>query len=35
MSFGSTVKMTVNGQENTELDNYPMQNGDKIKLEYE
>ena len=35
MSFGSTIKMTVNGQQNTELENYLMQDKDKIKLEYE
>lgn len=34
-SFGTNVKMTVNGQENTELENYVMQDGDKIELRYE
>lgn len=32
--FGQNVKMTVNGAENTELENYVMQNGDKIELHY-
>lgn len=35
MSFGSTVKMLVNGQENVGLDNYLMRDGDKIELHYE
>ncbi len=34
-SFGTSVKMTVNGQENTELENYHMQDKDKIELRYE
>lgn len=34
-SFGSNPKMTVNGVENTELQNYVMQDGDKIVLSYE
>ena len=34
-SFGSTVTMTVNGEENTELENYQMKHGDKIELRYE
>lgn len=34
-SFGSTVKMTVNGKENTELENYAMKDEDKIDLRYE
>lgn len=34
-SFGSSVKMTVNGKENTELQNYIMQDKDKIELRYE
>ncbi|MEX2013746.1 MAG: hypothetical protein WD896_00125 [Parcubacteria group bacterium] len=34
-SLGSNVKMTVNGQENTELGEYPMKDGDKIELRYE
>lgn len=35
MSFGSTVRMMVNGQENTEFENYHMRDGDKIELYYE
>ena len=34
-SFGSTVRMTVNGKENTEYENYVMHDGDKIELRYE
>ncbi len=34
-SFGVNVKMTVNGKENTELENYVMQDKDKIELRYE
>ena len=34
-SFGTNEKMTVNGQENTELENYVMQDKDKIELRYE
>lgn len=34
-SFGSNPKMTVNGKENAELENYQMQDGDKIELRYE
>lgn len=34
-SFGSNVKMTVNGKENTEFENYQMKDGDKIELRYE
>lgn len=34
-SFGSNVKMLVNGTENTELENYKMKDGDKIELYYE
>lgn len=34
-SFGTNVKMTVNGKENTELQNYQMREGDKIELRYE
>lgn len=34
-SFGTNVKMNVNGQENTELENYQMQDKDKIELRYE
>lgn len=35
MSFGSSVTMTVNDKENTELENYEMKDGDKIELRYE
>ena len=35
MSFGSSVTMTVNGEENTKLENYEMKDGDKIELRYE
>lgn len=34
-SFGTNLKMTVNGQENTEYENYVMQDKDKIELRYE
>ena len=34
-SFGTNVKMTVNGQENTELEDYIMQDKDRIELRYE
>lgn len=34
-SFGTTMKMTVNGQENTEYENYLMRDKDKIELHYE
>jgi len=34
-SFGPTMKMTVNGVENTEYENYLMQDKDKIELRYE
>ncbi len=34
-SFGANIKMTVNGQDNTELENYAMQDKDKIELRYE
>ncbi len=30
-----TVKMFVNGQENTEFENYPMQDKDRIEIRYE
>lgn len=33
--FGQTVTMTVNGESNTELENYQMKDGDKIELHYE
>lgn len=35
MSFGSSVTMTVNGEETTELGEYEMKDGDKIELRYE
>ena len=35
MEFGSSVKMTVNGEEDTKLQNYIMKDGDKIELRYE
>ena len=35
MEFGSSVKMTVNGEEKTELQNYILKDGDKIELRYE
>ncbi|TAL49222.1 hypothetical protein EPN83_01640 [Patescibacteria group bacterium] len=34
-SFGENVKMTVNGKENSEYENYVMHDGDKIELHYE
>lgn len=34
-SFGANMKMTVNGVENTEYENYVMQDKDKIELRYE
>ncbi len=34
-SYGSTVHMTVNGVENTQYENYLMQDTDKIELRYE
>jgi len=33
--FGQTVTMTVNGELNTEYENYEMKDGDKIELHYE
>lgn len=33
--FGANIKMTVNGKENTEYENYAMQDKDKIELRYE
>ncbi|HEY4490139.1 MAG TPA: hypothetical protein VJC12_02690 [Candidatus Paceibacterota bacterium] len=33
-SIGSDLKMTVNGKENSEYENYVMQDGDKIELYY-
>lgn len=35
MEFGSAVSMTVNGEENTDLANYEMKDGDRIELRYE
>ena len=35
MEFGSLVRMTVDGEENTELENYKMKDGKKIELRYE
>ncbi len=34
-SFGTNMTMTVNGKENTEYENYLMQDKDKIELRYE
>ena len=34
-SFGTNMKMTVNGKENTEFENYVMRDGDKIELRYD
>lgn len=34
-SFGPSVKMSVNGVENTELGNYEMKDGDRIELKFE
>ncbi|MBI3337302.1 MAG: hypothetical protein HY005_01595 [Candidatus Staskawiczbacteria bacterium] len=34
-SFGANMKMTVNGEENTEYENYIMLDKDKIELHYE
>jgi len=34
-SFGPNLRMTVNGQESTEYENYAMRDGDKIELRYE
>lgn len=34
-SFGQDLKMTVNGVENFELENYEIKDDDKIKLQYE
>lgn len=35
LGFGSSVKMTVNGVENTSFENYEIKDGDKIELRYE
>jgi hypothetical protein len=34
-SFGSNMRMTVNGVENTEYESYIMRDGDKIELHYD
>ncbi|HEY4487707.1 MAG TPA: hypothetical protein VI483_03015 [Candidatus Paceibacterota bacterium] len=34
-SFGPNVKMTVNGKENTEYEDYIMRDGDEIELRYD
>ncbi len=34
-SFGTNMRMTVNGKENTEYESYVMQDGDKIELRYD
>jgi len=34
-SFGSNIRMTVNGVESSDLEEYPMRDGDKIELYYE
>ena len=34
-SFGDGMTMTVNGEANTEFDNYQMRDKDKIELRYE
>ena len=34
MEFGSSITMTVNGDDKAELQNYVMGNGDKIELHY-
>jgi len=34
-SFGANMRMTVNGVENTEFENYMMRDGDKIELRYD
>lgn len=34
-SFGEDLKMVVNGEENTEYENYHMQDGDTIELYYQ
>jgi hypothetical protein len=34
-SFGKNMKMMVNGKENTEYEDYPMQDKDKIELFFE
>ncbi len=34
-SFGTNMRMTVNGKENTEYENYVMHDGDNIELRYD
>lgn len=34
-SFGTNMRMTVNGKENTEYEKYVMHDGDKIELRYD
>lgn len=34
-SFGANMRMTVNGQENTDYENYVMRDGDTIELHYD
>lgn len=34
-SFGTNMKMTVNGEENTEYENYIMRDKDKIELQFD
>ena len=34
-SFGTNMRMTVNGQPNTDYENYVMHDGDKIELQYD
>jgi hypothetical protein len=34
-SFGTNMRMTVNGEVNTEFENYIMGDGDKIELRYD
>jgi hypothetical protein len=34
-SFGANMKMTINGEENAEYENYVMRDKDKIELRYE
>ena len=34
-SFGNAIKMTVNGKENVEYEQYIMRDGDKIELHYD
>jgi len=35
MELGSTVKMTINGEDNAEYENYVMQDKDKIEILYD